>query len=531
MATAQTLVSPTLADNTWYSSCGTGSYLAGLNTAMIDYVDTTYTSITGYNQLVVSAYYGNNTAGGIEFMDLASGNMASIPYCGTARYIHGTPDIIVGNDATNPISDYRVAVVYRSEIDFYLVHYTGAMPGALTASYITSVALPATSTPYMTHIDVIADYSNTGPTGLPFCDDFVVTWDEVVSGSYVVDAAVGNLNSTSLGAQMSTTLGTLTGYQPDVAATQRLACYTCTPTDEVAMIAYTDNTLGQIYYAEWDITTGTLSTPIHPWPSFSPLQTINQPRIDADNDPSTNYPSSSFSYYKIAALAVDNTTGLGTSYTFDNILALTSSDWQNSQYCPSGINDGPPSIAFGVTGGTYYQVAHYNDDGTTTNLYMEPIKYNNPTLLGGGDLYQVNYSAIGFINGNNLTSISSPCNNKDVDWTTFTAWSYGLGSSTVYYKATQNIWAYRHSQPQHTVHEVTPTENWQAYPNPANMELTVNNPGGSYEVTDMLGRKVLNGALIVGAQKIDISSLVAGTYIFTGSKDGKRDYNCVIVKE
>ena len=61
---AQTLVPSAIADTLWYHS-PRGSYILGLNSAMIQYNNTTL----GFGSLMVSDYYGNGIPGGVVFTD------------------------------------------------------------------------------------------------------------------------------------------------------------------------------------------------------------------------------------------------------------------------------------------------------------------------------------------------------------------------------------------------------------------------------------------------------------------------------
>jgi hypothetical protein len=247
------LVGPSLPDVFWYADTG---YIAGINSAMIEFNDT-FRNTGVRNWLAVEAYYGNNLEGGIAFTDINSGvtyhwnyGTPGLPY---STYVFGTPDIIVGNSATNPMAEYKVAAAYtevvsggptlwvRYIIDYFTVSYIAS--GVFTVTHTGNTVFPSspTMTPYTIHLDVIAEAGNTAATGYPWCDKFVVTWDDLFDGS--IYAWQGSLNSTPPASLWNTAPGVQTIavpaptplYRPDVAGIQRRACPTC-PIQDFALV-------------------------------------------------------------------------------------------------------------------------------------------------------------------------------------------------------------------------------------------------------------------------------------------------------
>ncbi len=548
----------------WYRD---SLYIAGINTAMIDYYDT-IDHLPGKGSLIVSDYYGNGMVGGVVFKDLGSGFMQQIKYnlIFPGPFYITKPDIIVGNDAVHPLTDFRVAAAYSNsggmivqpQIDYFLVHYTG--PGVFIVTYTGSTFFTGfgAAGSYNVHIDIVAEAGNTAMTGLPWCDKFIVTWDSYVPGMPPASTVYAYQSSLNAPVAAITPFSPFlvqispAGYQPDVAAIQRQQpyCPTCPPTpiDIVGLFTYTDPTGTNLMYAEYDFSTMTFFTP--PVLQYINFAGITQPRIDAPDDYNINWPTPFFSYYKVAA-EVGPWPGVS-SITSDNQV-------------PGGVNDATyympgdipfsPTVAFGGNNNTQYQVSHYINEyaalGGVPNVYMEPIDwiafgtipaFSPPPVTQ--PYFQVNTTPIlpNFVNGNYLNAISTPCN-KPADLT-LCAWSFFLVNpfthcSEVYYKTStynptpgSNGYAFRHTKPASVTNTIALP--WQVYPNPATLSLTVNNPGtkgGRYEIIDMLGRSELQGSLQPGVQAIDISTLKPGSYIINMYQEGVRQYNSVFVKQ
>jgi len=538
----QTFVGPSLSDNPWYSSIGPNpsSYIAGINTAMINYIN----SAGGPNgSIAVSAYYGNGTSGGVASLDLQSGNTQQYDYSIPGLHMDKSPDIIIGNDELVPNGVYRVAVAYitragsNPQIDYFNVIDGGGG---------TPIIVPAGSTTFgpafnsnTIHIDVIAEYGNTNATGLPWCDSFAITCDNGTD-VLVYEASLNNPPA-SITPGMMYSVGTGTDPQPDVAGIQRnVACSSCTPVvDNMALVAFRDNTTGALNYVEYDFTANTVGGSASLSPGPTP---VNYPRIDAPDDYNINTPSLTASYYKVVAQY-----GTGGSSTWDNITAGTGIS-DVAYLTPDTYS---PTVAWGGNAQTQYQVCHYTNEYSTTLLpevYMEPIGWTNPYFIPANspsfiqDYFLVNTTPIVyptyFINGNFMNAISTPCNQPDS--VTLLTWGYynmTTNVSNVFYKATTygglNGYAYRHAAPSNLGNVQLPAD-WKVYPVPAATDITVDVPETGetyYELVDVAGRTSLNGNLQGGTQHIDIHTLVPGSYIMNLYTGTERSYTVTIVKE
>jgi hypothetical protein len=515
-----TLVMPSNPDIYWYTanpSSGINAFIAGINTAMIDF-NTTQSCGRNYGTLIVSDYYGNNTGGGVVFTDACSGNTIKVNYPLTlgGTTLSGRPDIIVGNNSTNPSTDYIVAVAFNKQIDYFKVSYTGTY--TFTVTYLSSTII-TTAVGLTIHLDVIAEAGNTSATGLPWCDKFVVKWDDGSGGIYAYQASLNSPPATiSSGTLINSGTGTF-DFEPDVAAIQR----TVSSVDDIALITWTDGT--SIYYCEWDISASSLS----PIATFTSASGTSMPRIDAPDDYTINAPGSS-SVYKIVA-EVNNKVYAYDSY-FGSSFVNVSGIWS-----PFAIHYAP-SVAFGPNSNTEYAVVH-NTSGTPSSVYMEPIDWLTPGSLAldpssTPDYFLVNSSGVKGGLSNFKNAVSTPCN-YPADRTLVTWITYN-GSTTnddVYYKLTDynpgpgTGYAFRHA-----AEPDKPEEN-KVYPNPADDFLTISCIGTncSYRITDISGRTLLNGYLNNNKQDIDVANLTPGSYIVQIYEDAQQRYTSVFIKQ
>ena len=372
----QVFVGPTKADNPWYNAVGPNpsSYIAGINTAMINYIP----SGGGPNgSIAVSAYYGNGCDGGVASLDLQSGIRQQYDYTIPGRRMDKSPDIIIGNDQLVSNAVYRVAVAYvtlagsNPRIDYFRI---------LDAGGGTPTIVPAGSTTFgpsfhsnTIHIDIIAEFGNTNTTGLPWCDSFAITCDNGTD-VLVYEASLNNPPASITPGMMHVVASGVADPQPDVAGIQRnVACSTCTPvTNNMALVAFRDNTTGALNYVEYDFTTNTVGGTASLSPGPLP---VNYPRIDAPDDYNINKPALTHSYYKVVAEY-----NVNTSYTWDNITAGTGVS-DVAYLTPDTYS---PTVAWGGNAQTQYQVSHYTNEYSTTLLpevYMEPIDWTTPGFI------------------------------------------------------------------------------------------------------------------------------------------------------
>jgi hypothetical protein len=534
---AQTYVGPVLTDLGWYSAMGPAStsYISGINTAVIDYVGGP--NGQDFGTLAVSDYYGNGCNGGVAFLDVTSGFKAQFDYTAfPGRYVEGMPDIVVGNSRTNPGLEYIVAAAYPTtagpaQIDYYDVLFTGPGSGTFAVTPLGSTVFTGV-TAGTVHIDIIAQAGNTVPTGLPFCDNFVITFDDGGSGSiYVYE---GSLNIRPAAVPPALLTAVASGAQPDVAGIQRTIG---SSVHDLALVAYTDNTEHNLYYVEYDLSASSFvsSTPVEL------IDKITLPRIDAIDDYTINTPTLTNAIYTIVAEKNQ----------------YSSCFWDNTQFLPGpGIDDGSflpssyvssPSVAFGGNGNTQYQVVHYTNEYLflgNPDVYMEPLNWIRPTAVPDyygsfQDYYQVNTNPIiwpNFVNGVAVDAISTPCNHTDaMTLVTWGYYDYSTNVTDVFYKATNygapRGYNYR-TAPTKTAN-IIPKE-WGVYPNPATTEVNIDvpeNSGNRYELTDMAGKTIQTGTLQTGQQAINIKGLVPGNYNVSMYKDEDQVYHTLVTKQ
>jgi hypothetical protein len=568
---AQSFVPPVLPDNYWFTSyptcwlqpgCPNVSTIAGMNTAAIDFANNI--AIPSYaGTLLVCDYYGNDASGGVVFTDVTTGftiqrDYAPIlfpPYANAS--IDGSPDIIVGNDTANPLTDFIVAAAYvhtdpvtgnRSPlIDYYHVSYTGM--GSFSVGYAgstTFTGIGGFTNTSVVHLDVISESANTFSTHRPLCDKFVVTWDDwnslnVYAFQTSLNAPIGNITSITPGVTQINPTGKLS-IQPDVAAIQRqvLSIPSCPgpPVHDMALIAYTDNPPINVLYNEWDITCGTVSGVST---LYGPGSEVLRPRIDAPDDFTINDPAiPGRSYFKVAFL--ETVPGGTRSLTADNQTMMVPAVWPNtSPFLPFGA-DGFPTVAFGGHQDTDYVVAGISGGLGAANVFMEPIDVTNPWSLSAPlNYYRVNTVGPYTYGGDWPVAISTTCNVTGDQ--TLVGWAKNgstvrPGCYDAFYKTTQcytgsipHLYSFRNSGNSSIAN--SPDAEWKVYPNPAASIISLKNPAGlvRYEIINMVGQTVLQGELQAGNQVLDVSILTPGAYNVVAYKGKQQMYHTILVKQ
>lgn len=538
-------------DQIWYSSyCNPYPYIYinDINTAMIDFPGSVQPRMNP-GSLIGSVYSGNGTSGGVCFRDVNSGFTDTICYWPTGQYIVKYGDIIIGNDLLSPANTFRAAVAFYDlsdglpRINHYRIVYTTPVSFTVTLLSTTTFVPPTPGdwTGGVIHLDPIADYGNTTTTGFPYCDNFVVTWDDR-NGCWA--------HRTSLNAPTAVITNTFPATiflpgsglsskpsQPDVAAIQRRNCITC-PVEQIGLFAMSEGS--QLVFQEFNWNTSTFS-PITLFTPPFPTADYSTPRIDAPDNYNINNPSTpGLSYYRIAT-AVRNTLSPSfiNNYLYDN-MHIPGLDNGIAVY---GTNVYSPTIAYGGNNGTQYQTSHYQDAYSsggigTPMVLMEPTNWMMPASLSVPDFYggnqwyyQVNGTPPLFANGRALNAISTPANNPT--GSTLCAWADhdpSVPHSVVYYKITTygGAWGYTFRP---TSEVEAASEPMKLYPNPAenvlNLEVA---EAGNYSITDMLGRTQLSGALQAGSQWISIDQLAPGSYALRCQLKGKESSYAIFVK-
>ena len=181
---ARPLALPMLPDNFLFSTPASPpvSNVNKMNASLINYLD----QYGVEQQLFAVIENGNSNPGAIHIHDQASGFQVDIPYPAATPIDY--PDIIIGNDPTNPLIDYNIAASHDNVIDFYNVHYTS--PTFFTVTYFSTTIVTGLGPAVNIHLDIIAEQYNTGPTGLPYCGNFAITWVDGSGNVYVDEASI-----------------------------------------------------------------------------------------------------------------------------------------------------------------------------------------------------------------------------------------------------------------------------------------------------------------------------------------------------
>ncbi len=259
-----------------------------------------------------------------------------------------------------------------------------------------------------------------------------------------------------------------------------------------------------------------------------------EPRIDAnDNENNNDTTSPTTSYFKIAAQVYN-----GFNYeinTYDNLLhypSMALNYWTSSNvvafptgsgyaappydhFSPSAAMVGPNSGGSDPDG-TAYMVTHMTDDLTGNEAMLaEIIPYTNPTALMGGGYYWVSDDPAITTTADHLSASAPTCNK--VDGAAIVAWYDNNGSiDDIKCRISGCCYAFKQDGQEPEIKSIPLTKGWRVYPNPAAGELTISSAGakgGSYAITDVLGRTLLQGIISGSSAKANVSSLASGMYV------------------
>jgi hypothetical protein len=508
----------------------TGRTIAGFNTAMIRCTPASGGGTAGHDYVYAFAHWdgGGSNAGEVIVVDntnypsgsgngYASASLSGVPI--------NTPDVVIVNDiAANP-DVYRVAVAYPTAsgvvVDIWYYDVTNNNTLNTTPDFTQS---NSSYSPSVVHIDAIADYANP-QNGLPNCQHAVLVWD---NGSGTTILAETNLRSTGsviTGTPVSIGHGDnpdVAGIMRDVSGTHRVALIASTSTGPV--VPYY-----KLYYAEYDLTAGAVARTASLDSALYPFE----PRIDANDNENNNDTNAGKSYFKIAARVYN-----GFNYeinTYDNLLYYPTQAlnyWTSSNVVAFGGSYGTPpydhySPSVAMVGpnsggsdpdGTAFMVTHMTDDGAGTPkeaVFAEIIPYTTPNILMGGTYYWVSDDPAIDATADHLSASAPACNK--VDGAAIVAWYDNNGSiDDIKCKISTCCYGFKPGEQDPGIKSIPLTKGWRLYPNPATAELVITNidsKGGSYTITDVLGRTMLQGSFNGSSTTAHVSGLAPGTYV------------------
>ncbi|MBL7692410.1 MAG: T9SS type A sorting domain-containing protein [Flavipsychrobacter sp.] len=115
---------------------------------------------------------------------------------------------------------------------------------------------------------------------------------------------------------------------------------------------------------------------------------------------------------------------------------------------------------------------------------------------------------------------STPCNY--VNDTSLVAWAdYSGGNYNIWYKRSGYNWGSTGHYYRPVIKQTDDCNATLLAPNPATTAITLQ-ATGAYQITDMLGRELLQGTLLDKKQTIDIGTLPEGNYIVSFKEDGNK---------
>jgi len=410
------------------------------------------------------------------------------------------------------------------------------------------------------HIDVESKYSTLTTWGSPTSDNVTITWTE---SSGAIKSWSGSINAiTALWPSLPANLFGMGMYQtiyntnnptdPDVAMVER---NTVSGMHDIAIFTFLENTTPvTLKYAEWDITTNTVTTSNLDQGSFAP------PRIDAIDNYTYNTPYGHTAYYTVV------TTGSNTTYPVYTVLEY------NNLTPPGGVDVlhavgllgkekpynatiacGPTACGGNITTGDYGFTIQYYATGLYTTYLAEQIDWNTGAVLGT-NYYEVPMNPV---TGN--TNAISSSNNEDGSvfnpQHVFSAWDDG--TTNLWSKLNRMCPAFGFKQDkkqQATTIEVKKVvdglysfrpsiakdnpETWNVSPNPATDNITLttsqdisNQEQAQYSLTDITGREYVRSNITQQIENIDLSRYVPGIYLLHIYQPGKEEKTIKVVKQ
>ncbi len=405
-------------------------------------------------------------------------------------------DIVIGDDLTNPGTDYLLNVVYttsRQEIWFDIYRISGTGSSSLSSALIHSQLLGVNGD--RPHIDLWPDVS-VNIKGLAALHNFAITWAERSSTFPSVRLVSGDLRTPSI---TNTLLLSPLGDLPDVAA-----LFDLSTRNAYAYVPFF-TPVGDLDLVEVNLTTNSIVGITN----RLDRNLGKNIRIEAMNQyRSSNRTAKYQILYQVCSLTPSTHPFKMKAY---NDLA---GNYDVSSARFSGTDNFYPAVAGGVGpafGGGSYSNNNYSiswnavKSAAIPTQAVDAITGSINTLYP--DYYLANFNAfntpVSFIPHESPVAISSSSNDGQG---LLTVW---VNKKKIWYKYNGDVTSYK---PAGVISSV-PMVNITLSPNPAINILNLESPtAGNYTITDMTGRLLLNGEIATGKNKVDVSALIAGLY-------------------
>lgn len=451
------------------------------------------------------------------------------------------PDVALGDPNAGNVA---VGIVYENtqtqEVNYVEYELTGISTGSLTmvggAPTVGSTTFNnnTSNLAINPHIDALPRYTTTptwfagagANTSYQPLRDYAVTWTEWDgSSNYEVWIDKGTFNAAPSGSPTKVDIGT----NSDIATVLQ------DNTNELAYVSYIDNS-GDIYMEEFDISGAPSSNGVNPIQSGQTI--VGTPRIDACNVVNTgNLP-----YTQWAVTYQINNSSNNEVRVYDNIhglmdLATVSPYTTNSS---QGYN---PVIAVGP-GYNDYNGNGVSEVGNVNYLHASIIDSNTSIYATDYGVTSNNYGPYQTVNNTLLhasVGVTAPIaistsSNSGIGhlaaWLNFHTGPVQLSIDSKVNTGGGTSMSFKPGKPNSIVKNSNNSTNYRAYPNPAAEYVIVENVAKEtiYCVTDITGRKVLQGIIDRHNTKIVISELLSGIYVFTFN-NGTEVRNFKLVKQ
>lgn len=453
----------------------------------------------GGGQLRAIAYDDHNTYTSTIYLEDYAGGTFSISIANAVDI-----DIVLGDDMANPGNDFIATVVYNSMgtpfIESFVITGTGS--GTLGAFSSGSSPLPSVlggpcyNAP---RIDMYPD-PTTPINGIPSLHGFALIWTEYQPflGSTCFLASGDNGSIGSWGPTYTVTTGT-TGDWPDV------ACLTDMASNEpYAYVA--SNTGGNVDL--WEVNLATTANAVINSGLNAGMPVFKNVRIEAMNqyDPAAGLQKYQLLYAAFAGSPVIDMISFNDLTGNTNLTAGLPFLPGNNMH--PAVSAGPGPSLGGGYGNENHSVCWYNDGNPF--YYSQAIEAGTGTVNAAFPFhFEVNQQPAPGLDPNLYDApiaVSSSSNWGDNEL--LTAW---VRDNDIYYKYQGDITQYK---PTHV--PVTTAAAYKLYPNPAAASVHIEGVNkGTYAITDITGRRLLQGTLTKTDNSISIETLTPGMYITT----------------
>lgn len=444
------------------------------------------------------------------------------------------PDVVIADDASGtvvgPSGSYTVGVVYNHTNGMDVEICTFNTTDLFNGSSSPNISGPSMGVQLNTpgriardpHIDMFAENYNGNDQAL---FKYIATWTEHAAGVDYIMVAIGDINNPASFTRYQISND---GIAPDVAAQGLKNCLLCGSATDYAYVTYIEPSSGDLKLAELDITGTTLNSTNITTLSINGTDhsVLEAPRIEARVYAN---PNDGLANYCVAAALVPFGGSNYNVYNFTDIAApdifqgTTGDDFWSPAVTGVGAQVDPsPSSHVGESS---FITAAYSSHTVTTNVqpgvFASHISMSTGIRTTGHE--QANSTALlqAVISSAHIpTAIATSAKSGHQILTVwYNGWDQGNFIGEMRFKLGTDAWAYKPAVLKSPV-----TQKREISPNPTTDNLNVSGiTNAQYYVYDLLGRKIINGAINKENNIIPTGNLYPGMYILNIIENGQME--------